>query len=549
MLEGCTPWPEEFVKRYVEAGYWAGQTLGEMLDESAERFGPREAVVGDGGTRYTYDDLKVLSDRLALHLLELGLRPADRVLVQLTNVAEFVPLYFGLQKASLIPIMALPPHRLHEMGFFAELSEARAYVLPVRARGFDYTELAQQVQQRAPSVRHVVYQGDGAPPGSLQLEKLLADPIEGRVSPGRLAEVRPDPMEVALFQLSGGTTGVPKLIPRTHNDYIYNSRTLTEILPFDEDSAYLCMIPIPHNYPITAGLQTMLMKGGKIVLSQSPDVEHVMKLIEKEKVTVFPAVPSLLIRFMNDPRFRQHDLSSIKLIISGAQKLQPELKPKLEEGFNARLIEAFGMAEGFNCFNRLTNPLEMRLETVGLPISPDDEVRLLDDDGREVPDGEIGELVTRGPYTLRGYYRAPEHNKAAFTSDGFYRTGDLMRRGPGGGLVVEGRKKDMINRGGEHISAEEIENLVLTHPAVHNVAVIGMPDPEMGERLCAYVILRPGQSLTFQELCSFLLGKQIAKFKLPERLELVGEFPLTNIGKVSKKDLREDIARKLKGQS
>ncbi|MDP2937357.1 MAG: AMP-binding protein [Dehalococcoidia bacterium] len=547
MLEGCTPWPGEFVKRYVEAGYWEGRTLGEMLDEAAEKFGPREAVVGDDGTRYTYDDLKRLSDRLALHLLELGLRPKDRVLVQLLNVAEFVPLYFAMAKAGTIPVMALPQHRLHEMGFFAELTEARAYVLPVRARGFEYGQLAREVQQKAPSVQHVIYYGDDAPPGSLSLKNLLADPIEERVSLSKLAEVRPDPMEVALFQLSGGTTGVPKLIPRTHNDYIYNSRAILDVLPYSEDSAYLCMIPIAHNYPVTAGLQTMLMKGGKVVLSQSPDLDHVMKLIEKERVTVFPAVPSLLIRFLNDPGFRQHDLSSIKLIISGAQKLQPELKPKLEEAFKARLIEAFGMAEGFNCFNRLTNPLEMRLETVGLPLSPGDEVRLVDEQGRDVPAGEIGELITRGPYTLRGYYKAPEHNKTAFNDEGFYLTGDLMRRGPGGGLIVEGRRKDMINRGGEHISAEEIENLVLTHPAVHNVAVIGMPDPDLGERICAYVILRPGQSLTFQELSSFLLSKQIAKFKLPERLELASEFPLTNIGKVSKKDLREDIARRLKG--
>lgn len=546
MLEGCTPWPEEFVKRYKEEGYWTGQTLGEMLDEAAEKFGPKEAVAGDDGARYTYAQLKLLSDRMALHFLELGLKPKDRVLVQLPNLAEFVVLYFGLQKAGLIPIMALPQHRLHEMGFFAELTEARAYILPVHGKGFDYTELAKNVQQRAPSVLTVIYVGDDPPAGSVSLGKLLEDPIEERVSIDRLAEVRPDPMEVALFQLSGGTTGMSKLIPRTHNDYIYNSRALLERIPFSEDSVYLCTIPIQHNFPMTAGLQPALMVGGKVVLSQSPEIDHVMRLMEREKVTVFPAVPSLLIRFVNDAGFRKYDLGSLKVITSGAQKLQPELKPKMEEAFKARLIEGFGMAEGFNCFGRLIDPPEMRLETVGLPLSPGDEVRLVDERDRDVPDGEIGELITRGPYTLRGYYRVPDHNKTAFTEDGFYRTGDLMRVGPGGGLVVEGRRKDMINRGGEHISAEEIENLVLTHPAVHNVAVIGMPDPDLGERICAYIILRPRHSLTFQDLSSFLMSKQIAKFKLPERLELIDEFPLTNIGKVSKKDLREDIARKLK---
>lgn len=548
MLEGCIPWPDEFVKKYVEAGYWEGRTHGEMLDEAAEKHGPREAVVGDNGTRYTYSDLKKLSDRLALHFLELGLRPKDRVLIQLTNVPEFVTLYFGLQKAGLIPIMALPPHRLHEMGFFAELSEASGYVLPVRVKTFEYSGLAQAVQQKVPGVRHVIYQGDRAPAGALTLEALLADPIEERLSLSRLAEVRPDPMEVALFQLSGGTTGLSKLIPRTHNDYIYNSKASFSVLPYERDSVFLVAIPIEHNYPVVTGMQPVLMAGGKVILSQSAEIDHLLGLIEKERVTMFPTVPSLALKIINHPSFGRCETSSMKVIMSGAQKLQPELKPRIEQAFGAKVQEGFGMAEGLLCFSKLSDPDEVRNETIGLPISPGDEVRLIDEEGRDVPDGESGELIVRGPYTLRGYYKAPEHNKNAFNSEGFYLTGDLMRRGPGGGLVVEGRRKDMINRGGEHISAEEIENLIITHPGVHNAAVIGMPDPDMGERICAYIILKPGYTLTFQELCSFLMSKEIAKFKLPERLELVSEFPLTNIGKVSKKDLREIIARKLEAE-
>ena len=546
MLEGCTPWPEEFVRRYKQAGYWEGRTLGEMLDDAVAKFGPREAVVDDSGTRYTYDDLGRLSDRLALQLLELGLEPKDRILVQLLNVSDFVVFYFASAKAGVIPVMALPQHRLHEMGFFAELTQARAYALPSRVKGYDYTELAEQVRQKVPSVQKVLVHGDDVPAGYISLKRLLADPIEERVSKTRLQQVRPDPDEVALFLLSGGTTGLPKLIPRTHNDYIYNSKCNTGFVSF-EDETYLALLPIEHNYPIVCGLQPILMKGGKFVLCQSADVDHVMGLIERERVGILPGVPSLFIRFINHPNFRKYDLSSLKVLISGAQKLQPDLKPKIEEAFNAKVQEAFGMAEGLITLSRLTDPLEVRYQTVGFPVSPADEIAIVDDEGRDVLDGEIGELICRGPYTLRGYYKAPEHNQKAFNNEGFYLTGDLMRRGPGGGLVVEGRRKDMINRGGEHLSAEEIENLILTHPAVHNAAVIGMPDPDMGERICAYVIARPGQTMALPELCSFLLAKNIAKFKLPERLELVGEFPLTNIGKVSKKDLREDIANKLKG--
>ena len=264
MLEGCTPWPEEFVRRYKEAGYWEGRTLGEMLDEAVAKFGSREAVVDDSGTRYTYNDLGHLSDRLALHLIQLGLEPNVRVLVQLLNVSEFAVLYFAMVKAGVIPVMALPQHRLHEMGFFAELSEARAYFMPFRVKGFDYTELAEQVREKVPSVQKIIVHGDNVPAGYISLDALLADPIEQRVSKSKLERRRPDPDEVALFLLSGGTTGLPKLIPRTHNEYIYNSKCMTGFVSF-EDENYLAILPIEHNYPIMCGIQPILMKGGKFV--------------------------------------------------------------------------------------------------------------------------------------------------------------------------------------------------------------------------------------------------------------------------------------------
>jgi 2,3-dihydroxybenzoate-AMP ligase len=210
--------------------------------------------------------------------------------------------------------------------------------------------------------------------------------------------------------------------------------------------------------------------------------------------------------------------------------------------------ENFGMAEGMLMFVRFDDPDDVRLETVGRPVSPDDEVRLVDDDDNEVPFGEVGEFLARGPYTLRGYYGVPEYNTRAFTTDGFYRSGDLMRQHPSGRYMVEGRKKDLINRGGEKISAEEIENLILQHPAVQNVACIGMPDPVLGERMCACVILRPGQQLAFAELVQFLSDKEIAKFKLPERVEVLDDFPVSTFGKVSKKALVEMLAAKLEAE-
>jgi 2,3-dihydroxybenzoate-AMP ligase len=272
----------------------------------------------------------------------------------------------------------------------------------------------------------------------------------------------------------------------------------------------------------------------------------VLGLIQRHRATHLKVVPAFLIRLINDPSIGEYDLSSLKLIQSGGQRMQPEVRLRTHQLIPSAFVqENFGMSEGLLMFVRLDDPDEVKLETCGRPICPDDEVKLVDDEGREVPQGDVGELACRGPYTLRGYYGVPEYNARQFTPDGFYLSGDLMRQHPTGNYVVEGRKKDLINRGGEKISAEEVENLILMHPAVENIACVPMPDPNLGEKMCAFVVLRRGQALTLKELTTFLMGKEIAKFKLPERLEIVPELPVSTFGKVSKKALAEAVASKL----
>jgi 2,3-dihydroxybenzoate-AMP ligase len=307
-------------------------------------------------------------------------------------------------------------------------------------------------------------------------------------------------------------------------------------------------LPLAHNLPLACpGIQGYFLHGGQVVLSNSTRSEEIFRLIECHRVTHIAVVPALLIRLINDPLIGKFDLSSLRVIQSGGQRLQPEVRRRTKELIPSVTVqENFGMAEGMLMFVRFDDPDEVRMETVGRPVSPDDEVRLVDDNDIEVAPGEVGEFLARGPYTLRGYFGVPEYNARAFTTDGFYRSGDLMRCHPSGNYVVEGRKKDLINRGGEKISAEEIENLILAHSAVQNVACVPMPDPVLGERMCAYVILRPGMSLTLTQLVEFLMKEEIAKHKLPERLEIADDFPLSPFGKVSKKDLTERIAAKLK---
>ncbi|MGZ6754909.1 MAG: AMP-binding protein, partial [Nocardioides sp.] len=286
------------------------------------------------------------------------------------------------------------------------------------------------------------------------------------------------------------------------------------------------------------GLQGFLLSGGTVVLGTSTRPRDVFGLIQRHRVTHIHLVPALLIRWIDDPAITEYDLSSLRVIQSGGQRLQPEVRLRAERALPGCFIqENFGMAEGLIMFVRPTDPPGVRRETCGRPASPDDEVYLVDSGGNVVPDGEPGELIVRGPYTLRGYFRSPEHNARAFTPDGFYRSGDLLRKTPSGNYVVEGRVKDLINRGGEKISAEEVENLILAHPAVLNVACVPYPDPVLGERMCACLVLRPGQSLSLEELVAFLRGFEIATFKLPERAAFFDTLPLSGFGKVSKKEL------------
>src|SRR5216683_5850972 len=506
MLEGVVPFPPDFATRYREKGYWQDRSLAQEFTAAFDRFRERTFLV-DQNREYTYGEIDRLTDNLALNLLELGLKPLDRVVPALPNCAEFVLLYFALQKIGAIPIAALVTHRYAEISQFVKLSGASTCVYPERQGDFEFGPMMRRVQQENPSLQFCISLPD------------LRQLIEGKAkSAGPLKTIRIDPTDPCVFQLSGGTTGIPKLIPRTHNDYAYNSKTAARVCGVTPDSVLLLALPIAYNLPLACpGLQGYFFQGGKVVLCASTRPEEMLSLVVKHRVTHIKVVPALLIRLINDPSVAKFDLSSLKIIQSGGQRMQPEVRLKTQQLIPGCFVqENFGMSEGMLFFVRLDDPREVMLETCGRPICPDDEVRLVDDEGREVAPGEVGELICRGPYTLRGYYGVPEYNARAFTRDGFYCSGDLMRRHPSGNYVVEGRKKDLINRGGEKISAEEVEELIQAHPAVFHVSCVPIPDPTLGERMCACVIPQAGETLTLKEISTFLTEKGVAKFKLPE---------------------------------
>lgn len=543
-MDGFTPWPPEFAERYRKAGYWIDRTIPEVMDESFTKYQSRTALIASKGRRYTYKELGDLVTRLALHFKAVGLKENDRLILQMPNIPEVVITYFATLKAGGIPIMALSAHREAEIGYFAELSEATAYAIAAEWKGFNYQEMASNIQVKQSNLK-IILVADGVPrPGSHSIDAMLQDPVEQRLDAESLP--RPDPNIPAVLLLSGGTTGIPKLIPRTHNDYVYNFRCNAEICELDEGTVSLVAIPQEHNFALACpGLMGVFYKGGKEVLSDNPSPQSMMELIEMYGVTHCIAVPTMIVGMLNHPKRRQYNLSSLKVILTGGSRLNAEIAGRIRPELGCDVQEVLGMAEGPLYWIRKNDPEEVKLCTQGRPQSPGDEFKIVDPiNGQEVKPGEVGELWCRGPHTIRGYYRAPDHNAKAFTKDGFYKSGDLVRLHESGNVVVEGRIKDCINRGGEKISAEEMENHILAHPSVVNCAYVAMPDPILGERACAYVIPKASSDLTLESLNDFLINqRKIAKFKLPERLELIDSFPLTTVGKINKNALREMIAK------
>ncbi|MEV6973090.1 (2,3-dihydroxybenzoyl)adenylate synthase [Kitasatospora sp. NPDC093806] len=557
VLAGFAPYPAEFAERYRAAGHWSGETFGGMLRERAAAHPERIAIVDPVGgpgedptRRWTYAELDRRADRMAAGLHARGIRRGDRVVVQLPNVAEFFEVVFGLFRIGALPVFALPAHRYTEISYFCSFTGAVAYVIPAVEGGFDYRELASRVRAETPSLKLVLVAGEDAG----EHVRLADVPADAPADEAGAGWPEPQPGDVAFLQLSGGSTGVPKLIPRTHDDYIYSLRGSVEICGQDERSVYLCVLPAAHNFPLSSpGSLGTLHAGGRVVLCPQPSPETAFPLIEREGVTITGLVPPLALLWLDAAERRRTageptGLDSLEVLLVGGAKFSEEAARRVRPVLGCTLQQVFGMAEGLVNYTRLDDPEEVIVTTQGRPISPDDEVRVVDDEDRDLPDGTTGHLLTRGPYTIRGYWNAPEHNAASFTADGFYRTGDLVRRTATGHLVVEGRAKDQINRGGEKVAAEEIENHLLAHPAVHDAAVVSMPDPYLGERTCAYVVLReedrrqPPKSV---ELKRFVRQRGLADFKVPDRIEFVDAFPATGIGKVSKKDLRAAIAASL----
>jgi len=542
------PHPPERVQRYLESGVWSREPVALRFRAVAARQGARPAVIDRAGT-ITYAELDRRTDQVAAALVQRGLAPGDPVLLQVENGIAGVIVWYALLKAGAVPVATLAGHRAHEISHVSAIVGAVAHVVDdSRPERFDMVAFAREQAAASDTLTHlftVDSQRDHTAAGAEAIESLgLEIPADEarRIVDEVQAILRPE--DVVVHQLSGGTTGAPKVIPRLHGEYWNNARAWADALGRDESSVVCHAGPFVHNAGITCGVHSAHSVGGCIVLPR-PERRLVLQMMREHRVddTIFGHG---MFGWILDDEYEGAAEHLRTVVLSGA-KVPDEVFARVER-FGARVGQTFGMGEGMFTLTPFDGPRELRATTVGPPLVAEDEVRILEPGTeRELPDGQIGEMVCRGWYTIPGYLASPEHNERAFTSDGFYRTGDLAKVTVHEGaryLSIEGRIKDLINRGGEKINAEELEYLLLQHPSITDVAVVAMPDVVLGERVCAYVV-STDPAVGVPQIQVHLDALGVAKYKWPERVEVVDAMPRTHVGKLDKKVLRADVTAKV----
>ncbi|BCZ23724.1 AMP-binding protein [Mycobacterium senriense] len=528
VLDGFVPFPADRAAAYRAAGYWTGRPLDAILADAARQWPGRTAVLDAmGDTGLSYVDLDDQADRAASGLRGAGVAPGDRVLLQLPNGCQFAVALFGLLRAGAIPVMCLPGHRAAELGHFATVSEATALLIADAAAGFDYRTMAQTLVAQHATLKHVIVDGE---PGPFTSWTQLCDRATADTPPSV-----PDPGSPALLLVSGGTTGTPKLIPRTHDDYVFNARASAELCGLTSDDVYFAVLSAGHNFPLACpGLLGAMTVGATTVFGTDPSPEAAFAAIARHGVTVTALVPALAKLWAQACDWEPVTPKTLRLLQVGGAKLEPEDARLVRGALTPGLQQVFGMAEGLLNYTRPDDPPELTEHTQGRPMSAADELRVVDAAGEPVDPGEEGELLVRGPYTFNGYFRAERDNERSFDPDGFFRSGDVVRLRKDGYLVVTGRVKDVICRGGETISAADLEEPMHSHPAIFSAAAVALPDPYLGEKVCAAVVFN-GPELTLAELNGYLDSRGVAAHARPDVLVAMPSLPTTPIGKIDKK--------------
>ena len=531
------------IAEFTAAGYWRDTTSNDALEHFA-RLTPEKTAIIDQRGRLSYRDYEARAKRLANHFVELGLTSDDVIAIQLPNWSEFP---VALSAAMLVGIPFCQFHsdfRHREVEFVLRFTEATAVVIPHEFRRFNHVEMIQELRPRLPKLKHVLVVGDDIPPDYFDMRGFLDRPSGGPINEQALRERRPRPNALQRTAFTSGTTGDPKAVLHIHNTSNYMCWVLNDGQRITQDSVFLTFLPVGLNWGLGCVCQA-LFAGCTLVLQDVFRAEETLALIEREKVTHFCCAPAHLVALLNVADFDKYDLSSLQMSMTGGASCPIEVIREVQARLPGKLLEMYGMLEvGSQSQTTYDEDPEAVCGLVGKE-QPGMQLKAIDAEGKDCPPGVPGEVLTRGPSVMIGYYNNPAANEKAFSGDGWFHTGDVGVFDERGYLKIVGRTKEMIIRGGANIYPREIEEALYEHPKVRDAAVVGLPDPRLGERVCACIVTRDGQQMDFAEVVEFL-RRRVATYKLPEHLVLLDELPRTPTGKVQKTPLRQIALDKLR---
>lgn len=533
----------ELTDEYVDKGYWQRITFADFWDRNAREHPDSEAVV-DSRTRLTWAQAKQWIDRLAFGLLERGFARDDTLVLQIPNSVELTLLRVAAEKAGLVCLPALRTLRHSEMENILRFTEAVGIVVLWKYRNFNYIEMLREIKPRLPQLKYILVAGDEVPEGTISLQRILDSPLEKKYPENYLESKKTPWNEFSLVGHTSGTTGFPKFIEYPICSSICMAAATVRVNELTEADIIAALSPAAMGPSVIAHMCAPIV-GAKIVMVEHFEAEEALRIIEREKVTVIGAVPAQLAMMIACPTFNKYDLSSLRMIRCTGSPLAYDLGVTIEGKMKAKLVQGYGAADFSSvCSTSFSDSRYVRLLTTGKPL-PGNEVKLVDDSGKEVRKGEVGEIWARGPNSASGFFKDTASTERMWEG-GWYRTGDLGKFDEQENMKLVGRKKDMIIRGGQNIYPAEVEAIMVAHPRILEVAVVGIPDEVLGERACAFVVPKPGEQISLEEIVSFLKSREIAPFKIPERLEIIEKLPMVADGqKVDKKSLAQLTAEKL----
>ncbi|MBW1997386.1 MAG: AMP-binding protein [Deltaproteobacteria bacterium] len=527
-------------RHFLDKGYWKPLIFADFFERNAKDCPKDEALV-DGDTRLSWADLNLYAERAALKMVEMGIERDSVMIEQTQDCWEHVVMRLAAEKAGVVSLPVMRVLRHAEIEHLVRITRTKTILIPKTFRDFDYYQMLQDIKDNTPSLEHIFVVGDDIPEGTISVREIVKEPLEEKYPPHHLMDRRFKPEEIGTLTATTGTTGFPKVTQWVLAAQLTANEGHVKAWEMSKGDVCLSLAPLP-GLGGTITYRCAPQVGAKIVLIEHYTPEKALELIEKERVTILALVPTQLSAILSHPDFEKHDLSSIRIVRPSGGVTAPSLIDEAESRLNCKVLISYGGTDyGSMTHMSIHSSDRARRFSVGKPLH-NLQIKFLDDRGEEADEGVI---VVKGPCTSDGYWENAEATREVWTKDGWGNTGDLGRFDEEGNLVILGRKKDMIIRGGQNIFPAEIERYLLSHPKIKDVAIVGMPDPQMGERACAFVVPKPGQTISFDDMVAFLRGKNLASYKLPERLEILDAMPLAGGQKIDKKALRRIIETKI----